>query len=121
MKPTFVHLRLHTEYSLIDSVVRVADLMAAVRAEDMPAVALTDQCNLFAMVKFYRAALERGVQPIIGVDLLLSEADEKQGPSRLTLLCQNLGGYQNLARLGSRVRLRFQAPDRKLLDVESIV
>ena len=108
MKPLFVHLRLHTEYSLIDSVVRVAGLMDAVRAEGMPAVALTDQCNLFAMVKFYRAALERGVQPIIGVDLLLAEADEKQGPSRLTLLCQNLAGYQNLARLVSRAYLEGQ-------------
>ncbi len=105
---SFVHLRLHTEYSLIDSVVRVADLMDAVRAQGMPAVALTDQCNLFAMVKFYRAALERGVQPIIGVDLLLGEPEEKQGPSRLTLLCQTLGGYQNLARLVSRAFLEGQ-------------
>ena len=60
------------------------------------------------MVKFYRAALERGVQPIIGVDLLLGEPDEKQGPSRLTLLCQNLAGYQNLARLVSRAYLEGQ-------------
>ncbi|MGH8231531.1 MAG: DNA polymerase III subunit alpha, partial [Steroidobacteraceae bacterium] len=122
MKPTFVHLRLHTEYSLIDSVVRVPELMDAVRAEGMPAVALTDQCNLFAMVKFYRAALERGVQPIIGVDLLLREAQEKLGPSRLTLLCQNLDGYRNLARLVSRAYLEGQgaggAPlvDRAWLD-----
>src|ERR1700733_570746 len=108
MTSGFVHLRLHTEYSLIDSVVRVGELMDAVRDGGMPAVALTDQCNLFAMVKFYRAALERGVQPIIGVDLLLSEADEKQGPSRLTLLCQNLAGYQNLARLVSRAYLEGQ-------------
>ena len=57
MKSTFVHLRLHTEYSLIDSVVRVPALIDAVAAEGMPAVAVTDQCNLFAMVKFYRAAL----------------------------------------------------------------
>ena len=125
MSPTFVHLRLHTEYSLIDSVVRVADLMDAVGAAGMPAVALTDQCNLFAMVKFYRAALDRGVQPIIGVDLLLNEADEKHGPSRLTLLCQNLGGYQNLARLVSRAFLEGQTAaavplvDRAWLDRRS--
>ncbi|HEY1726671.1 MAG TPA: DNA polymerase III subunit alpha [Steroidobacteraceae bacterium] len=125
MKPTFVHLRLHTEYSLIDSVVRVPELMDAVRAEGMPAVALTDQCNLFAMVKFYRAALERGVQPIIGVDLLLREAQEKLGPSHLTLLCQNLEGYRNLARLVSRAYLEGQdataAPlvDRGWLDPAS--
>jgi DNA polymerase-3 subunit alpha len=122
MTPGFVHLRLHTEYSLIDSVVRVADLMDAVRAGAMPAVALTDQCNLFAMLKFYRAALERGIQPIIGVDLWLAEPDEKQGPSRFTLLCQTLAGYQNLARLVSRAFLEGQttagAPlvDRAWLD-----
>jgi DNA polymerase-3 subunit alpha len=105
---TFVHLRLHTEYSLIDSVVRVPALMRAVAAARMPAVALTDQGNLFAMVKFYRAALEVGVQPIIGVDLMLRGADDKQGPSRLTLLCQDLAGYRNLARLVSRTFLEGQ-------------
>ncbi len=105
MKATFVHLRLHTEYSLIDSVVRVPELVEAVAAAGMPAVAVTDQCNLFAMVKFYRAALERGVQPIIGVDLQLREPDEKQGASRLTLLCQDDTGYRNLARLVSRAYL----------------
>ena len=108
MKASFVHLRLHTEYSLIDSVVRVPELVDAVASAGMPAVAVTDQCNLFAMVKFYRAALDRGVQPIIGVDLLLREQDEKLGPSRLTLLCQNSDGYRNLARLVSRAYLEGQ-------------
>ena len=102
MNSTFVHLRLHTEYSLIDSVVRVPNLMQAVAAAQMPAVALTDQGNLFAMVKFYRAALEAGVQPIIGVDLMVHEAEDKQGASRLSLLCQDLVGYRNLSRLVSR-------------------
>jgi DNA polymerase-3 subunit alpha len=109
MSSTFVHLRLHTEYSLIDSVVRVSELVEAVAAAGMPAVAVTDQCNLFAMVKFYRAALERGVQPIIGVDLLLREADAKHGASRLTLLCQDPQGYRNLARLVSRAYLEGQS------------
>ncbi|MFZ9479546.1 MAG: PHP domain-containing protein, partial [Steroidobacteraceae bacterium] len=63
---TFVHLRLHTEYSLRDSVVRIAELVEAVAAAGMPAVAITDQNNLFAMVKFYRAAMSKGVKPIIG-------------------------------------------------------
>ena len=108
MSTGFVHLRLHTEYSLIDSVVRVPELVEAVALAGMPAVAVTDQCNLFAMVKFYRAALARGVQPIIGVDVLLHEAEEKQGASRLTLLCQNAEGYRNLARLVSRAYLEGQ-------------
>jgi DNA polymerase-3 subunit alpha len=125
MTVKFVHLRLHTEYSLIDSVVRVPELIEAVADAGMPAVALTDQCNLFAMVKFYGAALARGVQPIVGVDLLLHEAEEKQGASRLTLLCQNDTGYRNLARLVSRAYLTGQGADgvphvdRRWLDREN--
>ena len=125
MAASFVHLRVHTEFSLIDSVVRVPELMAAVAAAGMPAVALTDQSNLFAMVKFYRAALEQGVQPVIGVDLLVRETGEAQAPSRLTLLCQNLVGYRNLARIVSRAYLSGQdssgAPllDRAWLDRDS--
>ena len=125
MNPLFVHLRLHTEYSLIDSVVRVPELIQAVADARMPAVALTDQGNLFAMVKFYRAALAAGVQPIIGVDLLIREPDDKQGASRLTLLCQDLTGYRNLARLVSRAFLEGQTVaaipqvDRAWLDHDS--
>jgi len=97
----FVHLRVHTEYSLVDSIVRVPELMARVREAGMPAVALTDHGNLFAMVKFYRAALKAGVQPIIGADLLVEEPGEAD-PFRLTLLCQSTEGYRNLAELISR-------------------
>ncbi|MGH8268862.1 MAG: PHP domain-containing protein, partial [Steroidobacteraceae bacterium] len=88
-------MRLHTEYSLIDSVVRIPELIEAVAAAGMPAVAATDQSNLFAMVKFYREALARGVKPIIGVDLLVREPGERQQPSRVTLICQNQAGYLN--------------------------
>src|SRR4029077_10771882 len=104
----FVHLRLHTEYSLSDSVVRVPELIAAVAAAGMPAVAVTDQGNLFAMVKFYREALKAGVKPLVGVDLLVHEEGERQPPTRLTLLCQSPRGYRNLARLVSRAYLEGQ-------------
>jgi DNA polymerase-3 subunit alpha len=114
--PGFVHLRLHTEYSLVDSVVRVPELIEAAAAADMPAVAVTDQCNLFAMVKFYRAALARGVQPIIGVDLAVrEEAGERARPTRLTLLCQNQCGYHNLTALVSRCFLEGQQRDAPML------
>jgi DNA polymerase-3 subunit alpha len=108
MSPGFVHLRLHSEYSLSDSVVRVPELVAAVAAAGMPAVAVTDRNNLFAMVKFYREALQGGVKPIIGVDLAVREEGERREPSRLTLLCQNQDGYRNLARLISRAYLEGQ-------------
>ena len=108
MSAGFVHLRLHTEYSLIDSVVRVDELIEAVAAAGMPAVAVTDQSNLFAMVKFYRAALARGVKPIIGVDLLVRELGERQQPSRITFICQSQTGYHNATRLVSRAYLEGQ-------------
>jgi DNA polymerase III subunit alpha len=101
----FVHLRLHTEYSLVDSVVRVPELLEAVAAARMPAVGLTDESNLFAMVKFYRAALERGIKPIIGVDLKVAESAERSQSSHLTLLCQSETGYRNLTRLLTRAYL----------------
>jgi DNA polymerase III subunit alpha len=113
---SFVHLRVHTEYSLVDSVVRVADLMDAAAGAGMAAVALTDECNLFAMVKFYRAGLGAGLKPIIGVDLLLREEGEREAPSRLTLLCQNEVGYLNLSRLLSRAYLEGERQATPLIE-----
>ena len=112
----FVHLRVHTEYSLLDSVVRVPELMAASAAAGMPAIALTDESNLFAMVKFYRAAQARGLKPLIGVDLRLRESTERQEPARLTLLSQNLDGYRNLTRLLTRAYLEGQRRGVPLVD-----
>ena len=77
----FVHLRLHTEFSLQDSVVRIPELVERVAALGMPAVAVTDQNNLFAMVKFYREGLKRGVKPIIGVDVLLRARRTRSRPT----------------------------------------
>ena len=81
----FVHLRVHTEFSLLDSVVRVPELIDATVAAGMPAIALTDETNLFAMVKFYRGAQARGLKPIVGVDVRLRDAADRQEPARLTL------------------------------------
>ena len=108
MSAEFVHLRLHTEYSLIDSVVRVPELVDAVSAAGMPAVAVTDQSNLFAMVKFYRAALAKGVKPVIGVDLWVKEVGDRVTHSKITLLCQSQVGYKNATRLVSRSYLEGQ-------------
>ena len=104
----FVHLRLHTEYSLVDGIVRVPDLMSAVAAAGMPAVALTDQSNLFAMVKFYKEAQAAGVKPLIGVDAWIREPGERAPPSRIVFLCQNLVGYRHLTQLVTRSYLEGQ-------------
>lgn len=98
----FVHLRVHSEYSLIDGLVRLKPLVNAVAEGGMPAVAVTDHCNLFGLVKFYRAAIAKGVQPIIGADVLVRDARADGSLARMTLLAQNDPGYRNLTRLISR-------------------
>ncbi len=112
----FVHLRLHTEYSLVDGIVRVPELMAAVAAAGMPAVALTDQSNLFAMVKFYKEALAAGVKPLIGVDMWIREPGERASASRAVFLCQNLSGYRHLTELVTRSFLEGQQRGAPMLE-----
>ena len=121
----FVHLSVHTEYSLVDGILRVPDLMAAVAAAAMPAVALTDQSNLFAMVKFYKEAQRAGVKPLIGVDAWIHEVGERALPSRVLLLCQNLVGYRHLTQLVTRSYLEGQRRgvamlERGWLDAEQL-
>jgi DNA polymerase-3 subunit alpha len=106
---------LHTEYSLVDGIVRVPELMASVAAARMPAVALTDQSNLFAMVKFYKEALAAGVKPLIGVDAWIREAGERP-PSRIVFLCQNLVGYRHLTQLVTRSYLEGQQRGAPMLE-----
>jgi DNA polymerase-3 subunit alpha len=98
----FVHLRLHTEYSVVDGTLRVDDAVAAAAADGQPACAITDLNNLFGAVKFYSAARKKGVKPIIGCDLWLEpEGSDKLG-SRLLVLVQNHTGYLNLCELLAR-------------------
>ncbi len=96
---TFVHLRVHSEYSLIDGIVRVKGLVKAAETAAMPAVALTDQSNLCALVKFYKAAMASGIKPIIGADVWLEREDKPREPWRMTLLAQNEQGYGRLREL----------------------
>jgi DNA polymerase-3 subunit alpha len=103
MSNTFVHLHLHSEFSLVDGTVRIKKLI-----EGMPAVAVTDHSNLFALVKFYRAAINAGIKPIAGADVLIRSMDDPDHPSRLTLLCQDRTGYLNLCKLLSRSFLEGQ-------------
>src|SRR5690606_27480445 len=84
--PSFVHLRVHTEYSLVDSVVRVGPLIEAIDRLGMAAVAVTDQGNLSAMVKVYKAAIARGIKPIIGADVWTADSHDDREPHRLTFL-----------------------------------
>ena len=109
MTPRFVHLHLHSEYSLTDSTIRIPELVGRCAALGMPAVAITDTSNLFALVKFYKAAEPAGLKPVAGADLWLSH--DGGPPSRLTLLCQDRTGYLSLSRLISRAFLEGHAGD----------
>lgn len=102
MPSRFVHLRLHTEYSMIDGILRIEPLMEAVVDRQMNAVALTDFCNLFAAVKVYKAAIAEGVKPILGADLQCHFSEKPSELSTVVLLCQNDLGYKNLTRLISK-------------------
>ena len=106
--PAFVHLHLHTEYSLVDSTVRIPVLMERCAAMAMPAVALTDQNNLFGLVKFYRKAIAAGIKPVIGLDLRIMNEEEANRPYTLILLCQNNEGYRNLSQIVTRSYLEGQ-------------
>ena len=102
MQPTFVHLRLHSEYSIVDGIVRIDDAVAAASADGMAALALTDLSNVFGMVKFYKAARAAGVKPIIGCDVWLTNETDRDKPFRLLLLVQNHAGYLRLCILLTR-------------------
>jgi DNA polymerase-3 subunit alpha len=116
MSPGFVHLRLHTDYSLVDGTVPIPQLIERCAEQGMPAVAVTDQSNLFAMVKFYSAAVAAGVKPIIGCDVLLRPDTPGEPPTPLVLLVQNDTGYANLIRLVSRSYLEGQHGDQPTIE-----
>ncbi|MEH6467238.1 MAG: DNA polymerase III subunit alpha, partial [Porticoccus sp.] len=102
MEAPFVHLRLHSEYSMVDGVVRIKPLVQRVAQMGMPAVALTDVANFFGLVKFYKAAQGAGVKPICGADLQVLSPIEEGASSWVTLLVLNQQGYRNLTKLISR-------------------
>ncbi|MFQ5994194.1 MAG: DNA polymerase III subunit alpha [Acidiferrobacterales bacterium] len=108
MSNPYVHLHVHSEYSLVDGIVSINDLVAAAASEHMPAVAVTDVSNLFGLVKFYRAAVGAGVKPLVGSDAWIENPSDPHKPYRLILLCQDLTGYQNLCRLLTRAYMDGQ-------------
>ena len=106
--PGFVHLRLHSEYSVVDGLVRVKALAQKTKALGMPAVAITDHVNLYALIKFYTAASQAGIKPICGCDVLICEDNNPEQFSTLVLLVQNQTGYRNLTELISRAHVEGQ-------------
>ena len=111
-QPSFIHLRLHSEYSISDGMLRVDEAVAAAKGDAMPALALTDLSNVFGLVKFYKAARGAGLKPVIGCDVFISNAADPDRPHRLLLLCQSREGYLLLCRLLSRAYLENQQRGR---------
>ncbi|MES2369428.1 MAG: DNA polymerase III subunit alpha [Pseudomonadota bacterium] len=100
--PRFIHLRLHTEYSVTDGLVRVADAVKRAKGVAMPALGLSDLSNTFGWVKFYRTARGAGIKPIFGCDVWVTNATDRNRPSRLLLLVQHREGYRRLCELLTR-------------------
>ena len=107
MSVEFVHLRLHSEYSLVDGLVRVKPLAQKVADIGMPAVAITDFNNLFGLVKFYKSTQAAGIKPIAGADVLVAQ-DNPEAATQLVLLVADQVGYQNLIKLISKAYLEGQ-------------
>ncbi|MBA57836.1 MAG: DNA polymerase III subunit alpha [Gammaproteobacteria bacterium] len=101
MKPQFIHLRVHSEYSLSDGIVRVAPLIDRCVEQKMPAAALTDANNLFALIKFYSQAEANGIKPIVACDVLIMD-DDDEDLTTLVLIAKNDIGYRHLSQLVSR-------------------
>jgi len=112
MKTPFVHLHVHSEYSLVDGLVRIDELIQSIVEFGGQAVALTDHCNLFALVKFYQAAESAGIKPIVGADVWVMNESNPENPHRLILLCQNETGYRTLTELVSRAYTEGQLNDK---------
>ncbi|MGE3921184.1 MAG: PHP domain-containing protein, partial [Gammaproteobacteria bacterium] len=106
MSNQFVHLNVHSEFSLIDGIVRVDELVQSCVNKKMPAVAVTDYCNLFAAVKFYQKAISAGIKPILGAEILVANEEVPKQPYHVILLCQNKQGYLNLISLISKAYIQ---------------
>src|SRR6059036_2744568 len=111
-RDSFVHLHLHTEYSLLDGSIRMKELMKKASEFKMPAVAMTDHGNLFGAIEFYQEAQRAGVKPIIGCEAYIAPGSHKDRPGsrrdaafHFTLLAENETGYRNLVKLVSAAHL----------------
>ncbi len=106
--PPFVHLRIHSEFSVVDGIGRIPDLVAKAAEFGQPAMALTDLSNLFGLIKFYKAARKAGLKPIAGSDIWIENEQDRDKPYRLQLLVRNQQGYLSLCEILSRAWLENQ-------------
>jgi DNA polymerase-3 subunit alpha len=109
---SFVHLRLHSEYSITDGMIRIDEAVGVAKEDGMPALGLSDLSNFSGLVKFYETVRGKGLKPVAGVDLFITNDADRDRPYRLLVLCQSTEGYLRLCRLLSRAYLSNQYHDR---------
>jgi len=114
--PNFVHLRLHSEFSILDGVVRLDEAIAAAVEDGMGALALTDLGNLFGLVKFYSSSRGAGVKPIAGADIWIQNPEDPTKPYRGLLLVKNNLGYLHLCEILSKASLENQVQGLPVVD-----
>ena len=114
----FVHLRVHSDFSMMDGLNKVKPILDAVKQQDMPAIAITDQMNMCGLVKFYSESHNRGIKPIIGVDVWVTSQFIDNDIFRLTLLAMNEEGYKNITLLVSEAYKRGYVSNRAVIDQE---
>lgn len=118
MSSPFIHLRVHSDFSMMDGLNKVKPILGKVAALGMPAVAITDQMNMCGLVKFYSEAHNLGIKPIIGTDFWVTNEVFGDEPFRLTLIAMNNEGYKNITILISKAYLRGHLAHRAVIDQE---
>lgn len=116
MSSEFIHLRVHSDYSMMDGLNKVKPLLDECVNQEMPAIALTDQMNMCGLVKFYSEAHNRGIKPIIGTDFWVQDLSESPNIFRLTLLATDNEGYKNITVLISKAYQRGHVDHRPVID-----
>jgi len=116
--PDFVHLRVHSEYSIVDGLVRIDDLVGKAAKDKQAALAITDLANMFCMVRFYKAARGKGIKPVVGVDCWITNDENRDRPFRIMLFAKNRMGYLQLCELLSEAWLNNQYKGRAEIRTE---
>ncbi|MGY3914222.1 DNA polymerase III subunit alpha [Aeromonas australiensis] len=114
--PRFIHLRVHSDFSMVDGLQKINPIVGAAAADNMPAIALTDQMNMCGLVRFYGAAHGKGIKPIVGADFWVQSDELGDEQFRLTLLAMDNDGYQNITLLISRGYQRGHVQGRPVID-----
>ncbi|MCH7370393.1 MULTISPECIES: DNA polymerase III subunit alpha [Aeromonas] len=117
-EPRFIHLRVHSDFSMVDGLQKIGPIVGAAAANDMPALALTDQMNMCGLVRFYGGAHGKGLKPLVGADVWVQSQELGDEQFRLTLLAMDNEGYQNITLLISRGYQRGHVQGRPVLDKE---